>query len=137
MALTFVLACITTLAQSQTLVEMRDLSPREHRVAGFVLSTPQVLRVAAVGAEPRLEREDDERTTWPAAAWILDTRTREVVWDLRAAETERSRNPPACREVRAALPVGRLARLRRLERRPARRPGELGHHSVPQGGPVV
>jgi len=102
MSLTFVLACITTLAQTPTLVEIRDLTPREHRVAGFVLTAPQDLRVEAVGAEPRPDRQerdgeswnwqDDERTTWPAAAWILDARTREVVWDLRAAETERSPN---------------------------------------------
>ncbi len=87
------------LAQS-TLVDIRDLTPQEHRSAAFVLSAPQLLQVEATGAEPRRERDrdnwqwgdDQERTTWPAAAWILDVRTRAVVWDLRTAETERSRN---------------------------------------------
>jgi hypothetical protein len=59
-----------------------------------------VLQVEATGAEPRRDRDrdgwrwgdDDDRTTWPAAAWILDVRTRAVVWDLRTAETERSPN---------------------------------------------
>jgi hypothetical protein len=89
-------------AQSQTLVDIRDLTPREHRAAGFVLAAPQQLRVAAVGADPLPERnrsrrgdaswQEDESSTWPAAAWIIDARTRQVVWDLRAAETQRSSN---------------------------------------------
>ena len=102
MVLTSLLACIATLSQAPTLVDIHDLSPREHRTAGFVLTAPQDLRVAAVGADPRPERgfrnrdkdtwQDDDRTTWPAAAWIIDARTREVVWDLRAAATDRSSN---------------------------------------------
>ena len=102
MVLTSLLACIATLSQSQTLVDIHDLSPREHRAAGFVLAAPQELRVAAVGADPRPERgardrdkgswQDDDRTTWPAAAWIIDARSRQVVWDLRAADTDRSSN---------------------------------------------
>ncbi len=103
MILTTLLA-IATLHQSpaQTLVDIHDLTPREHRTAGFVLATAQQLRVAAVGADPRPERrardrakdswQDDDRATWPAAAWIVDARTRQVVWDLRAAETEREGN---------------------------------------------
>jgi hypothetical protein len=82
------------------LVDIRKLTPQEHRSAAFVLPTPQDLHLEATGAEPRRERRgrdfwgsgnEDERTTWPAAAWILDVRTREVVWDLRTAETDRSR----------------------------------------------
>ena len=85
----------------QVLVNIQDLTPQEHRVAAFVLTAPQELKIAAVGAEPWPDRlrsrddkhwQDDEQTTWPAAAWILDARTRAVVWDLRAAETERSPN---------------------------------------------
>jgi hypothetical protein len=102
MILTTLLA-IATLNQSpaQTLVDIHDLTPREHRTAGFVLATAQELRIAAVGADPRPERrerrdkgtwQDDDVATWPAAAWILDARTRQVVWDLRAAETDRESN---------------------------------------------
>jgi hypothetical protein len=97
MILAFLLAL-----QAQAIVDIHDLTPQEHRVAAFVLAAPQALRVSAVGAEPRPRRlrqgrdaerwQDDEQTTWPAAAWILDARTRAVVWDLRAAETERSSN---------------------------------------------
>ena len=95
------LALLLVLAQSPTLVDIRDLPPREHRVSGFMLTAPQELRITAVGAEPWPDRmqsrdeadwQDDEQTTWPAAAWILDAKTRAVVWDLRAADTRRESN---------------------------------------------
>lgn len=86
-------------AQSDRLVSIRNLTPHEHRSAGFVLASAQTVRIQAVGAEPaprsrRREQDwwgpDDERDVWPAAAWILDARTRAVVWDLRTARTNRS-----------------------------------------------
>ena len=86
-----------THGQTEPLVDIRDLAPQEHRVAGFVLSAPQFLQIDAAGAESRRNDDDswwgreEERDTWPAAAWILDARTRNVVWDLRTAETTRSR----------------------------------------------
>jgi hypothetical protein len=88
------------LAQTQ-LVDIQDLTPREHRVSVFVLTAPQDVQVTAVGAEPWPDQlrarddahwQDDEQTTWPAAAWILDTRTRAVVWDIRAVDTRRESN---------------------------------------------
>ena len=95
------LALLLLLAQSQTIVDIQDLTPREHRMRAFVLAAPQELNVMAVAAEPWPDRlrsrgdehwEDDEQTTWPAAAWILDARTREVVWDVRSADTRRESN---------------------------------------------
>ncbi|HEV2672109.1 MAG TPA: hypothetical protein VGU74_13525 [Gemmatimonadales bacterium] len=95
------LALLLVLAQNPTLIDIRDLSAREHRVAGFVLAAPQELKITAVGAEAWPDRlqsrdkadwQDDEQTTWPAAAWILDARTRAVVWDLRAVDTRRESN---------------------------------------------
>lgn len=92
---------LAVLTQAPALVDIRDLSPEEHRVAGFVLTAPQELTIIAVGAEPWPDRwrsredadwQDDELTTWPAAAWILDAKTRTVVWDLRAADTRRESN---------------------------------------------
>lgn len=91
----------TLLLLVQSLVQIHDLSPRDYRVTTFVLDAAQVVRVTAVGAEPKPEhfrnRDEDELlddavTTWPAAAWILDARTRAVVWDLRAAATKRETN---------------------------------------------
>src|SRR2546427_9114954 len=94
------LALLLVLAQTQ-LVDIQNLAPRELRVSAFVLTAPQDLKVSAVGAEPWPDRlrsrddehwQEDEQTTWPAAAWILDARTRAVVWDLRSADTRRESN---------------------------------------------
>src|SRR5712691_11654828 len=93
-------ALLLVLAQTQ-LVDIQNLGPRELRVSAFVLTAPQDLKISAVGAEPWPDRmrsrddehwQEDEQTTWPAAAWILDARTRAVVWDLRAVETHRESN---------------------------------------------
>jgi len=95
------LALLLVLAQSQTIVDIQDLTPREYRMSAFVLAAPQELKIQAVAAEPWPDRlrsrddkqwQDDEQTTWPAAAWILDARTRAVVWDIRAVETRRESN---------------------------------------------
>ncbi|HWC72524.1 MAG TPA: hypothetical protein VG454_01205 [Gemmatimonadales bacterium] len=95
------LALLLVLAQNPPLVDIRGLTPREHQVTGFVLTAPQELQITAVGAEPWPDRlrsrddadwQEDEQTTWPAAAWILDAKTRAVVWDLRAVETHRESN---------------------------------------------
>jgi len=94
------LALLLILAQTP-LVDIQNLSPREYRVTGFVLTVPQDLNLSAIGAEPWPDRlrsrddehwQDDEQTTWPAAAWILDARTRAVVWDLRSVDTRRESN---------------------------------------------
>lgn len=86
-------------AQSESLVDIRNLTPQELRSSAFVLSAPQSIQIEAVGGEPRRDRhagtwwssgDSDEWHTWPAAAWILNASTREVVWDLREARTERS-----------------------------------------------
>src|SRR6266567_3540509 len=108
------LALLLVLAQTQ-LVDIQNLPPREHRVSVFVLAAPQDLKISAVGAEPRPDRlrsrdddnwQDDEQTTWPAAAWILDARTRAVVWDLRSAETRRESNGLRHFDGTIRLPAG-------------------------------
>jgi hypothetical protein len=102
-------------AQSEPLVDIRNLTPRELRSAAFVLTSPHTIRIEAVGAEPRRDRregrwwssgDDDEWSIWPAAAWILDARTREVVWDLREARTERSGDGLRSFAGSVALPAG-------------------------------
>ena len=102
MHLLTLLLAFAQIDSTRPLVDIQDLTPREHRSAGILLTAALELRIVAVGAEPRLDRRregrdddswwnDDERVTWPAAAWIIDARTREVVWDLRAVNTERDR----------------------------------------------
>jgi hypothetical protein len=94
-----VLSCLSssplTAQTPRALVEMTNLTASEHRVAGFVLSRPGFLQIDATGAEPR-GRSDDvwwgregEQDSWPAAAWIIESTTRTVVWDLRRVRTER------------------------------------------------
>ncbi len=87
-------------AQSRTLVDLRDFSPRELAMASFTLASPQTVRVEALGAKDRgRDRWDgwdwDKRWErpdyWPGEAWILDARTREVVWTLREADTDERR----------------------------------------------
>src|SRR5438477_12567919 len=101
------LVLLLLLAQTQgppatpILADIHDLTPREHQVSVFVLTAAQDVQIAAVAAEPWPDRlrsrddehwQDDEQTTWPAAAWILDARTRAVVWDMRAVDTRRESN---------------------------------------------
>ncbi|HXO85376.1 MAG TPA: hypothetical protein VN803_07610 [Gemmatimonadales bacterium] len=104
------LALLLLIAQTQAatpaslpprLIDLLELSPSEHKSGAFILAAPQQLTITAVAAEPWPDRlrsredehwEDDEQTTWPAAAWIIDARTREVVWDVRSAETRRESN---------------------------------------------
>ena len=115
MPLALLLALAQTPAPPPALVDMRDLSPHEHRAAVFVLTTSQELKLSAVGAEPWPDQlrtrdaehwQDDEQTTWPAAAWILDARTRAVVWDLRAADTRRESNGLRDFAASVRLPAG-------------------------------
>lgn len=90
-------------AQTDTLVGIRDLSAREHRMQALVLPRAQELQVKAVGGEPRgtsafgrflqhgifmNRHRDDLGDVWPANAWILDAGTRQVVWELRTAPTQ-------------------------------------------------
>jgi hypothetical protein len=91
-------------ARPDTLADIRNLSPREHRSARFSLESAQEVRVTAVGGEPKgrtaLRRFLDngvfqskeeklwDGNVWPGNAWILDTRTGQVVWELRAARTQ-------------------------------------------------
>ena len=104
----------STAQQNDRLVSIRDLIPREHRSETFVLETAQTLRIDAVGAEPERERrrnewwdeDNEDRNTWPAAAWIIDARTRQVVWDLRTARTERDRDGTRRFEGTVQLPAG-------------------------------
>jgi len=108
------LALLLVLAQMQ-IVDIHDLASREHRVSVFVLPSEQEVTITATGAEPWPDRlrtrddahwQDDEQTTWPAAAWILDARTRAVVWDLRAVDTKRESNGLRHFSGNVRLPAG-------------------------------
>ncbi len=101
------LALSGAIAQTTPLIEMRDLGSRELRTEGIALSRAQDVRINAIGAEASESNgtvgwikgtlrtynitSDDAPPAWQGNAWILDARTRAVVWELRAAETKRER----------------------------------------------
>jgi hypothetical protein len=95
--------------ESSVLVDMRDLTPHEVRTEGFVLNTAQTIRIDAVGASQTggswFARED-HREEWPGNAWILDAQRREVVWEMRRAETRGGRRNLERYEGSVTLPAG-------------------------------
>jgi len=86
-------------AQPSALVEMRGLAFHEVREQEFSLGSPQEVAIEATGAVatsrnqftswlPAAWRTDsDAPRPWSGNAWILDLRTRQVVWELRQART--------------------------------------------------
>ncbi|MGH7471533.1 MAG: hypothetical protein ACRENP_26575 [Longimicrobiales bacterium] len=95
--------------QSNVLVDMRDLSPHELRSEGFVLGDAQTIRIEAVGAAKAggsWFARDDHREEWPGNAWILNARTRDVVWELRREDTRSGRRNLEHYEGRVSLPAG-------------------------------
>ena len=110
--------------QAVTLVDFGDFSPHELRSAAFVLDEPQRVRIDAVGADHRggrgklLEKlgqklgnwidSDGEREDqwWRGDAWILDARTRRVVWQLSDADTDGGRDGARSFSGSVSLPAG-------------------------------
>lgn len=100
-----ILALRTATAAAQaggTLVDLHGLSPRELKSQAFSLAAPQDLRIEAVGAEATSrwaqftqvmktmwqgEQRKNQAAAWSGNAWILDLKTRQVVWELSAAPT--------------------------------------------------
>ena len=105
--------------QSAAVVDLKDFRPREVKSAVFSLASAQDVRVEAVGAESRSERgtfswvtamwngkNDGRRDPWMGNAWILDLKSRRVVWELSAASTERGRRNTRAFAGAVRLPAG-------------------------------
>lgn len=75
------LASHPALPQEQILVDLHEVWPKSVAVKGFSLSSDQEISIQAVGIH--LNR----RHPAMASAWILNARTREVVWELAEANT--------------------------------------------------
>lgn len=103
-ALTVCLAAVSpAIAQGPALVDLRDFSPRELKMGSFTLDAARTVTVQAAGAEDRdrdpwngwdawdRDRRWERLDYWPGEAWVLDARTREVVWALREADTDERR----------------------------------------------
>ena len=100
-------------------VDLKDLQPRQVQAAVFALDAAQELRVQAVGAEAASEggtfgwigtfwnsKTDEARQPWMGNAWILDLKTRKVVWELSAAQTSRGRRSLRAFDGPVRLPAG-------------------------------
>jgi len=95
-----VLAASPLQAQDQLLTEIRNVYPEELRTDGFILEEAQDVFVEAIG--PAGGQDVAEM----GDAWILNARTREVVWTLGTARTEeRSRFVREAAE-KLSLPAG-------------------------------
>ena len=106
--------------QSATVVDLHGLRPREVRSTVFTLSAAQDLRVEAVGAESDNDRgsfswvtamwsarkDVTRREPWMGNAWMLDLKTRKVVWELSTASTERGRRGSRVFDGSVRLPPG-------------------------------
>src|SRR5215207_2646111 len=115
------LAAPAPVSAQAVLAEVRDLKPRQVRVEAFQLSSTQNVRIEAVGEEGDLgdrsytvlrtiwKGQPDQRSRpWVGNAWILDLRSRRVVWELSAAKTS---GRGGAREFRGSvqLPAGSYA----------------------------
>ena len=104
--------------QTAPVVDLADFRPRQVKSAVFTLASPQDLRVEAVGAEPAEQRgalswvstlwssNDPRRDPWMGNAWILDLRTRRVVWELSTVSTERGPRSTRVFAGSVRLPAG-------------------------------
>jgi hypothetical protein len=100
------------------LADLRNLQAREVKSAVFTLASPQEVRIDAVGAEATNNRgtfswvtamwtsHDDRHEPWMGNAWILDLRTRKVVWELSQSSTERGRRDTRVFSGAVRLPAG-------------------------------
>jgi len=106
-------------AQSAAVVDLKDFRPREVKSAVFSIASAQDVRVEAVGAESSREggsfswvtamwngKNDGRRDPWMGNAWILDLKSRRVVWELSAATTERGRRSTRAFAGAVRLPAG-------------------------------
>jgi hypothetical protein len=68
------------IAQDDVLADIRGLQKRDLKFEGFILTEPQNLSIKVVGP-------GKDRPLW-TRAWILNSDTREVVWNLRHASSK-------------------------------------------------
>ncbi len=104
LCLTAICLCVglPVLADDRVLVEIDGLEPGDVEVRGFELDRAQQVRVEAWGL--KTSRRDNHKVLDLASAWILDAKSREVVWSLDKAETASRRRD--LRRVEDSLRLG-------------------------------
>lgn len=96
----FLLVIGQSYAQETLLVEIDKLSPRTLRVEGFTLERAQEIKIQATGFNTH------RRHAFTANAWILDAKTREVIWEMKEANTKRRDRTLRDFEGAVSLPAG-------------------------------
>jgi hypothetical protein len=102
---------------SDALVDLHNIPPRQVKSAAFLLPAAQDVSIIAVGAE-----SDEQNSTftklktafdgtkrelpWTGNAWILDLKTRSVVWELSRAHTSPARRSTRVFDGIVKLPAG-------------------------------
>ena len=81
-------------------MEVRDANPGELRAAAFQMNQDAYVEVQAIGPAPH--REDYGLSN----AWVLDSSTRQIVWELEAAEVEERERYLRSATTTLFLPVG-------------------------------
>jgi hypothetical protein len=94
------LACVAPASAQAPLAQIDNLQPRQVKSDAFMLSSAQTVQIEAVGEQGQLAersysilrtiwrgRSDERSGPWVGNAWILDLRSRKVVWELSAAKT--------------------------------------------------
>ncbi|MCH8927247.1 MAG: hypothetical protein IIB39_00855 [Candidatus Marinimicrobia bacterium] len=89
-------------SQDNTLVEIIDIYPKDLRVAGFALTSKQEIAIEAIGFSYR----SYDYKLFMGNAWILDSESREVVWDLSESSSRRSKRGTLEFMDKVSLPKG-------------------------------
>ncbi len=69
-------------SQDKVLTDIRDLSPEEIKIGGFRLAAEQEITIKAIGFRGTRKKE-----MMFSNSWILDSETRDVVWDMYDADS--------------------------------------------------
>jgi len=85
-------------AQDNVLADIQNFHKREVKFEGFVLSEPQSVSIKVVASNRK-------HPLW-TRAWILNSATREVVWDMRHASPKDDDHASATFTDKVSLPLG-------------------------------
>jgi hypothetical protein len=98
-----VILMLTTAHAQETLVEIRNIYPQRLKMGGFALEQDQEIRIQATGVHFKKRREEMILGT----TWILNSKTREVVWQFAAQVPGNERRSQAqTKEASLKLPRG-------------------------------
>jgi len=101
-AVTLCLLIYPQMNHADVLVEINNLRPEKIEFAGFSLDNKQEVDVEAYGFRAHRRHYGTAFTS----AWILNSQTREVVWNLSEAEMERNRRSEASYQDKIELEGG-------------------------------